>query len=422
MAQSSMAVDRVTYDDLYRRWEKGNWSATDLDFTQDKVDWHERFDDLERKAALWNYALFFHGEDSVADNLSPYIDAAPREEQKYFLATQQVDEARHAVFFARFMREVVERGDSIAGTLEATRPELTWGFRKTFELLDKVAADLRRDRSKPTLAAAITMYHLVVEATLAQTGQHFIESYLNERELMPGFRAGMENVSLDEQRHIGFGVKMLSDLQREDPDCRHAVADILREALPYAVAVFVPPGWNRRYVECFGSTIEDLYLQGLNSLETKLRSAGMPLDELPGPAVVPLSVSNREEAERVIGLLEANVIGEKLAPPSRDPDTIKTLFEMISNSVDKTRTPGRPVTIQWDFKDAPPWHVRIDNGSTSAAEGRAPNADLVLRARFEDWTDIIARREDPRLAILKGKLRPRGNPLTLWRMQKIFGR
>ena len=43
----------------------------------------------------------------MADNLSPFIDAAPREEQKYFLTTQQVDEARHAIFFKRFMHEVV---------------------------------------------------------------------------------------------------------------------------------------------------------------------------------------------------------------------------------------------------------------------------------------------------------------------------
>ena len=64
---------------------------------QDRVEWQEKFSDLERRAALWNYAMFFHGEDSVADNLSPFIDAAPREEQKYFLTTQQVDEARHPV-------------------------------------------------------------------------------------------------------------------------------------------------------------------------------------------------------------------------------------------------------------------------------------------------------------------------------------
>src|SRR2546421_4533903 len=241
----AMATDRISYQDLYARWEKGNWRATELDFSQDREDWHETFTELERKAALWNYALFFHGEDSVTDNLSPYIDAAPREEQKYFLATQQVDEARHAVFFGRFMKEVVNRGDSIGSSLAATHDELTWGFRKTFEYLDKVADGLRRDQSKPNFAAAICMYHIVVEATLAQTGQHFIEDYLKERGILPGFQQGMENVSRDEQRHIGFGVKCLADLVKEDPDCKYAVADLLREVVPLTVGLFKPPNWDR---------------------------------------------------------------------------------------------------------------------------------------------------------------------------------
>src|SRR3989440_5242538 len=193
-----MAIDSVCYQDLYRRWENGNWKATELDFSQDHTDWHETFSELERSAALWNYSMFFHGEDSVTDNLSPYIDAAPREEQKYFLATQQVDEARHAVFFGRFMREVIEAGDDIASSLDATKPELTWGFRKVFEQLDRTADELRRDRSKPMLASAVALYHIVVEATLAQPGQHFIEDYLEERSLLPGFFEGMRNVSRDE--------------------------------------------------------------------------------------------------------------------------------------------------------------------------------------------------------------------------------
>src|SRR5215210_9252315 len=176
------AADQISYEDLYTRWEKGNWRAMEYDFTQDREDWHERFSDLQRRAALWNYALFFHGEDSVADNLSPFIDAAPREEQKYFLATQQVDEARHAVLFKRFMHEVVGAGDgTIAGGLDATRAELTYGFVKTFEHLDRVTDELRRDRSRTKLAQAVAMYHVIVEATLAQPGQHFIESYLTEQ-------------------------------------------------------------------------------------------------------------------------------------------------------------------------------------------------------------------------------------------------
>ena len=79
------------------------------------------------------------------------------------------------------MNEVVGRGDaSIAGTLQAVEPELTWGFRKTFALLDEITGALRTDRSAVALARAVTMYHVVVEALLAQPGQHFISDYLEQ--------------------------------------------------------------------------------------------------------------------------------------------------------------------------------------------------------------------------------------------------
>ena len=49
---------------------------------------------------------------------------------------------------------------------------------------------------------------------------------------MPGFSAGMHNVSRDEQRHIGFGVKVLSDCFAETEECKAAVVELLREILP----------------------------------------------------------------------------------------------------------------------------------------------------------------------------------------------
>jgi putative sterol carrier protein len=421
MAQHLQMLQRVSYDDLYRRWEKGNWSATEIDFSEDRRQWNEEFGDLERKAALWNYAMFFHGEDSVADNLSPFIDAAPHEEQKYFLATQQVDEARHAVFFGRFMREVVQNGDSYASSLDATRPELTWGFRKVFARLDKMADELRRDRSRPKLAQAVALYHIVIEASLAQPGQHFIESYLEQRQILQGFRSGMGNVSLDEQRHIGFGVKLLADLTAEDPECRDAIAELLREILPYTAAVFVPPNSDRRYSEVFGFTLEEIFAEGMTSLETKMRTAGMPLEQMPGmPIRFDLSVEER--VRRAIALLEAGVLGEKNGPPSRDPEIVELLFDSVRTSVDPRHAHGRPTTIQWDFADAEPWYLRIDNGDTRVERGRAPRPTLTLRCRYEDWVDITAGRADPRLALLKGRLRPKGSPIALWRMQKLFGR
>src|SRR4051794_25740168 len=120
-----MSAEQVSYTDLYARWERGNWSATEIDFSADHADW-AALSEFERRAAVWNYGLFFYGEDQVTDGLSPFIDAAPREEQKYFLATQQADEARHAVLFSRFMAEVAGLGDgSVAGGLAAVRPQLT---------------------------------------------------------------------------------------------------------------------------------------------------------------------------------------------------------------------------------------------------------------------------------------------------------
>ena len=57
----------------------------------------------------------------------------------------------------------------------------------------------------------------------------------------------MRNVTLDEQRHIGFGVKLLADLYREDPEpIGDAIVGTLREVLPWTAAVAKPPGWTRR--------------------------------------------------------------------------------------------------------------------------------------------------------------------------------
>jgi putative sterol carrier protein len=414
-------VDQVTYEDLYQRWERSNWRATEIDFSVDREHWRVRFSDLERRAALWNYAMFFHGEDAVADDLSPFIDAAPREEQKYFLATQQVDEARHAVFFKRFMHEAVGAGDgSVSGGLEATRGELTYGFVKTFEHLDRVTDELRRDRSRTKLAQAVTMYHVLVEATLAQPGQHFIEAYLTRDELLPAFRAGMHNVSQDEQRHIGFGVKLLRDLALEDPEVPDAVADLLREVLPFTVGVFAPPGWDRSYSECFGFTLEEIYEEGAKSFESKLKAAGLPVEDLPGPLVYPIDLPQRERALRGMQLIQSGILGQKNGPPARDPETMALLFDTVRRGVDFRHAPDRALVVQWDFVDAEPWHMRVDNGSTAVAAGRVEAPDIVFRARYEDFVDVVGGRLDPRRAMATGRLRPRGSLRTLWSARGMF--
>ena len=422
----ALPTDSISYQDLYARWERGNWSATELDFTEDARQWREDFTEFERQAALWNYCLFFWGEDAVADNLSPYIDAAPLEEQKYFLTTQQVDEARHAVFFKRFMQEVCGIGDgSMASGLQAIKPQLTSGFRKIFDRLDSVADELRADRSPAQLAAAVTLYHIVIEAALAQPGQHFICSYLEERDQLPAFRAGMANIAADEQRHIGFGVKLLADLRREDPvGVPKAVARILREVNPYTSQVLMPPGWDERYITVFGSSYDEVGVEGLTSMITKLRSAGLAVETLPGSPVLPPGLTPLEISRRGRALAKAGVIGVREGPTSRDRETVALVFDTIRRQVNPDHGLSRPTTFQWEFTDSdiPTWHLTVNNGSSVVEEGESPAPDLRLRLAYQDWVDIIGDRLDPLRAFVTGRLRPRGNPLALARLTKVFPR
>jgi hypothetical protein len=421
---ASLPADAISYTDLYARWERGNWSATELDFSEDARQWREDFTDFERKAAIWNYCLFFWGEDAVADNLSPYIDAAPLEEQKYFLATQQVDEARHAVFFKRFMQEVCGIGDgSMSSGLNAIEPQLTPGFRKIFGRLDRMADELRADRSPAQLAAAVTLYHIVIEASLAQPGQHFICSYLEKRDALPAFREGMAKIAADEQRHIGFGVKLLADLRREDPvGVPKAVARLLHDVTRYTSQVLMPPGWDESYITVFDSTFDEVDVEGLTSFTTKLRSAGMPVESLPGPALLPSGLSPLEISQRGRALAQAGVLGVREGPTKRDPETLALLFDTIRRQVNPEHGLRRAMTLQWEFTDpdVPTWHLTVNNGTSQVAQGESPHPDLRLRLSYQDWVDIVGQRLEPLRAIATGKLRPRGNPLALRRLAKVF--
>jgi len=425
---SQSLTDSIAYEDLYRRWEQGNWSAYELDFSEDRKGW-ESLSEIQRRSAMWIYSMFFYGEDRVADTLAPYVTAAPTEEQSYFLATQQVDEVRHSIFFHRFFKEVIGvSGESVQQTLASTLPQLNWGYRGIFDRLDRMAEELRKDRSLPKYAQAITLYHLIVEGSLAQPGQHFIEDFFASKETMPGFSAGMGNVSRDEQRHIGFGVKVLSELldpeRPEGEECRAAVVELLRETLPYGPAVFYPPGMNREYTECYGFSLEDIFAFGLKLIRQRWRTIGFPTEEMP-PGVFPFDpeLPAEEVAKRQVKLMEAGVLGPPNGPPPETSEEVQRLhFDVIKRVADPRGANGSRLVYQWRFDDAGPWHLIIDNGSTRAEPGEAPNPNVTIEASWADWIASGKPDANPLKMVLQRRIRPRGKPRELARMRKVFPR
>jgi hypothetical protein len=423
---SQSLMDNITYVDLYRRWEGGNWSAYDIDFSKDREGW-QALSEIQRRSAMWIYSMFFYGEDRVADTLAPYITAAPTEEQSYFLATQQVDEVRHSIFFHRFFKEVIGvGGDSLQSTLASTLPQLNWGYRGIFDRLDVMAEELRKDRSLPKYAQAITLYHLIVEGSLAQPGQHFIEDFFSSEESMPGFSSGMANVSRDEQRHIGFGVKVLSELLGEGnpgwEENRAAVVELLRETLPYGPAVFSPPNLDREYTECYGFSLEDIFAFGLKLIRQRWRTIGYPTEEMP-PGVFPFDPEKSEDevAKSQVKLMMAGILGPPDGPaPDSSPEMMRLYFDVISRVADPSAANGSPLVYQWRFSDAEPWHMTIDNGSTRAEPGEAPSPTVTIETSWADWVASGKPDANPLKFMLQRRIRPRGPIRELARMRKVF--
>ena len=403
-------------------------AAIELDFTEDARQWREEFTEFERTAALWNYCLFFWGEDAVADNLSPYIDAAPLEEQKYFLTTQQVDEARHAVFFKRFMQEVCGIGDgSMASGLQAIKPQLTPGFRKIFDRLDTMADELRADRS-PAQARrggdALPRRDRGV-ARPARAALH-LQLPRGTRRSCPRSAQGMQNIAADEQRHIGFGVKLLSDLKREDPvGVPKAVAGILRDVTRYTAQVLMPPGWDERYITVFSASYDDVGVEGLTSMTTKLRSAGLADRDAPrtgaaaaGPvAAGDLPARARARAgrhhRRARGPLAARPRDRRAAvrhdPPPGQPRPRAVTGHHLPVGVHRPRHPHL----------APDGQQRLER--RRAGRGAQPRPAPARRLPGLGRHHRPAARSAAR-AIATGKLRPRGNPLALGKLGKVFPR
>ena len=115
--------DLLTYEELYALWERGNWRAHELDFSVDREQWLVNPTEGQRHTA-WTLSSFYVGEERVTADLAPFLLAAPSGEVEAFLATQLVDEMRHAVFFDRFASEVMAMSaDDMRGRLEEAEEE-----------------------------------------------------------------------------------------------------------------------------------------------------------------------------------------------------------------------------------------------------------------------------------------------------------
>jgi ribonucleoside-diphosphate reductase beta chain len=276
-------IKLMTPLELYRLWERQNWVSHEIDLNRDRRDW-EALSEEERESMLWGLAAFFVGEERVTNQFSGLVLAAEDKHEEAFLLTQQVDEARHAQHFNRVFEEVFAYDGSFEDRLERARQDLNDDYFMLFDghLVDAHTALLADPSSIEAKVDFVTLYHMVIEGTLALTGQYFQTDHMGKRGILQGHLEGFKKISQDEHRHVAYGTWFLQQ-KTQDPELAKRVQDKLAETLPAAAGVLVPPGYKLGdEYEYLGYSSQEMNEFAFTALSRRLKVIGIGLPALTG--------------------------------------------------------------------------------------------------------------------------------------------
>jgi ribonucleoside-diphosphate reductase beta chain len=270
-------VKLMTPQQLYVLWERQQWSSHTIDFTQDKRDW-AGLSEADRRNLSWNLSSFFVGEERVTTQFTGLVAAFESQSEEAFLTTQQVDEARHAQHFNNFYEQVLGLDGTFEARLQEARKDLNEAFLTLFDEHLVVACDrLMADRTdREAKVDFVTTYHMIIEGTLALTGQYFLTDYCQKHGILPGFLEGFENISRDEHRHVAYGTWYLQQAAR-DAGLRRRIQEKVVELVPIAAGVLIPTGQDPDNFSILGYSSAETNGYAFTALTRRLKVIGVSL-------------------------------------------------------------------------------------------------------------------------------------------------
>jgi ribonucleoside-diphosphate reductase beta chain len=269
---------------LYELWERQSWQSHTIDLTRDAQDW-AAMDVALRERLEWNLAGFFVGEERVTTQFSGLVMSYESQGEEAFLTTQQVDEARHAQHFNRFYEQVIGVQGTFEDRLARAREDVSPAFVEMFDgLLVEWGARLVRDPGDVEAKVDfVTLYHMLIEGTLALTGQWFLTDFMERHEILPGWVEGFRLISRDEHRHVAYGTWYLRE-KAADPALRARIAARLLELLPLTNDVLVPRGADPDTWRMLDYTMAQTTEFALGALSRRLKVIGIDLRALAAAA------------------------------------------------------------------------------------------------------------------------------------------
>jgi ribonucleoside-diphosphate reductase beta chain len=271
-AQTPLLLDPAALVEL---GERERWHPRELDLSGDAASWAGVPRGLQERL-LWHIEMFFVGEERVTTELGALIRASESPAEAEFLAMQQLDEARHTEHFDRFYRDVAGQPGGLREHVAVARERLAPPLVALLETRLSAAAErlARAPRDPVAKVEFVTIYHMVIEGTLALTGQRLLLDVLEERDLLPGWREGLRRIARDEHRHIAYGAWLLRE-KAADPALRERICALLDELAPLVADVLVPPGARPERFAPLGRSGVELRGFAFAALERRMRVIGV---------------------------------------------------------------------------------------------------------------------------------------------------
>ena len=243
---------------------------------RDRDQWQEMSGE-DRGLVHWALSSLMVAEERITTKFAGLVLAYGSEEEATFLATQQVDEARHMQFYARFQDEVSPTRPPSPSTsrtpASSSPPRSPPSSTRPRPAHERLVANPADPAAK---VAFVTTYHLVIESTLGLTAFRFITRYLESEGLLPGF---VEGYTDPPRRATPHRLRRLvpARRRRSRPRARRRAPRDTRPLLPAVAESLTPPDRDGTDWDALGASSQEIREFALGGLNRRLGIIGVPL-------------------------------------------------------------------------------------------------------------------------------------------------
>ncbi len=206
--------------EMYKTAQAANWTAEEIDLTQDKVDWSKKLTDSERYFIKMVLAFFAASDLIVTDNLAKrFTTEIVLPEALFFLQFQAAIENVHSETYNQLIDSLIQNDEEKLKLFDAIH---------TIPFVGKKAAWADQYITSTSSFGERLIAFICVEGIFF-SGSFCAIFWLKKRGLMPGLTFSNELISKDEGLHVKFGVLMFELL--DDRPSEEKIYEIMRSCV-----------------------------------------------------------------------------------------------------------------------------------------------------------------------------------------------